>query len=67
MLVLKKDVFVDLEKVRLDILKQKTQEGLNEFQIKPSRQWTPLRLEKPLLETLLDLIEKEELRRSEIN
>lgn len=60
MIVLERDTFVDLEKIRIDILKQKTQEGLNEFHKNPSIQWTTLRLEKPLLETLLNLIEEGE-------
>lgn len=56
---MEKDVFADLEKVRLDLLKSKIQEGLDTFNENPRQQWTPIRLSKPLLETLLKLIEKE--------
>lgn len=54
-----KDSFADLEKIRLEILQEKVQSGIFEFENEPKRQWTALRLEKPLLETLLILIEKE--------
>lgn len=56
---MKKDVFADLEKVRLDILKRKLQGGIDEIKANPGQQWTQLRFEKPLLETLLNLIERE--------
>lgn len=52
-------MFADLEKVRLDILKRKIQDGINTFKENSGQQWTQIRLEKPLLETLLNLIEKE--------
>lgn len=55
---MKKDTLVDLEKVRLEILKQKTQDGIDELNRNPKQQWTPLRLEKPILDTLLSLIER---------
>jgi hypothetical protein len=55
-----KESFADLEKIRLDILKEKIQNGIDEFKSNPGQQWTELRFEKPLLETLLTLIEKEE-------
>lgn len=51
--------FTDLEKIRLKIVKEKIQNGIDEFKLNTGQQWTELRLEKPLLETLLNLIEKE--------
>lgn len=56
---MEKDSFIDLEKVRLDILKMKIQYGIDEFNSNTGQQWTQVRFEKPLLETLLTLIEKE--------
>jgi hypothetical protein len=56
---MKGDLYVDLEKVRLDILKRKIQDGIDSFNSNRGQQWTELRFEKPLLETLLRLIEKE--------
>lgn len=56
---MEKSVYSDLEEVRLNILKQKIQDGLTELNNNPGQQWTPLRCEKPLLETLLRLVEKE--------
>lgn len=53
---MKRDVFADLEKVRLDILKRKIQSGIDEINENQGQQWAQLRFEKPLLETLLDLI-----------
>ncbi|MGG0665534.1 hypothetical protein ABE042_15665 [Viridibacillus arvi] len=57
---MKKDAFVDLEKVRFEILKQKTQAGIDELNKNPRQQWASLRLERPLLDTLLRLIENED-------
>jgi hypothetical protein len=57
---LEKETFADLGKIRLEILKKKMQDGIKEFKDDPKKQWIPIRFEKPLLETLLDLIEKEE-------
>lgn len=54
-----KDSFVDLEKIRLEILQEKIKSGICQFENEPKRQWTALRFEKPLLKTLLTLIEKE--------
>jgi len=56
---MKGDVFMDLEKVRLEILQEKIQSGINEFKQNKGIQWTTLRCEKVLLETLLLLVEKE--------
>ena len=57
---MKREMFIeDLEQVRLEILNEKIQAGLNEFDKEPRTQWTPLRLEKPLLHTLLRLVEQE--------
>lgn len=56
---MERDAFADLEKVRLEILKRKVQDGINEINSNKGQQWTQLRLEKPLLMTLLNLIEKE--------
>lgn len=53
------DSFVDLEKVRLEILQKKIQSGINEFKKNPGQQWTAMRLERPLLEKLLEIVEKE--------
>ncbi|MGE7091663.1 hypothetical protein ACQKII_09470 [Lysinibacillus sp. NPDC048646] len=55
---MEKNSFADLEKVRLNILQNKIKEGLSEFEVRPSIQWTLLRLEKPLLETLLSLVKE---------
>ena len=56
---MKGDMYADLEKVRLDILKRKIQDGIDKFNSNQGTQWTELRFEKPLLDTLLRLIEKE--------
>ncbi|MGG4266078.1 hypothetical protein [Peribacillus simplex] len=53
---MEKESFVNLEKVRLEILQQKIQSGIREFKNYPARQWTELRFEETLLETLLGLI-----------
>ena len=53
-----REQFMDLEKVRHDILKRKVEEGLNEFKEFPSKQWVAIRLEKPLLEALENLLNK---------
>jgi hypothetical protein len=54
-----KEAFVDLEKIRINILKEKIQNGIDEFKLNKGQQWTQIRFEKPLLETLLTLIEKD--------
>jgi hypothetical protein len=56
---LNKDAYGDLEKIRIEILKEKIQAGIDEFNRNPAQQWTPLRIERPLLETLLRLVERE--------
>lgn len=61
-----KDSFADLEKVRLNILKDKINEGLAEFKASPTIQWTPVRLEKPLLETLSKIISENEALKIEV-
>lgn len=53
--------FVDLEKVRLNILQNKIKVGLSEFECRPNIQWTSLKLEKPLLETLLTKVDEKSL------
>lgn len=58
-MVLGNEAFADLEKIRLNILKDKIQNGIDEFKSNQGQQWTQIRFEKPLLETLLNLIEKE--------
>ena len=50
--------FADLEKIRLDVLHEKIKEGLLEFEADPRKQWTTLCLEKPLLNTLIALVEE---------
>ena len=50
--------FVDLEKIRLDLLHEKIKEGLLELTADPRKQWTALCLEKQLLNTLLTLVEQ---------
>lgn len=57
--MVKGDVFMNLEKVRLEILQEKIQTGISEFKKDTGIQWTALRFEKPLLETLLVLVENE--------
>ncbi|BAQ11467.1 hypothetical protein OXB_2997 [Bacillus sp. OxB-1] len=56
---MKGDVFADLEKARVEILKEKAQSGIREFEENYGIQWIPLRFEKPLLETLLVSIERQ--------
>lgn len=53
-----KKLFADLEKVRLDILQKKINAGFLEFENRPQIQWISLALEKPLLETLAKVIQK---------
>jgi hypothetical protein len=55
---LENDKFADLEKVRLHILERKIQLGLDTFKENTGQQWTSIRFEKPLLETLLNLIKE---------
>ena len=50
--------FADLEKIRLDVIQEKIKEGLVELEADPRKQWTTLCLEKPLLNTLLALVEE---------
>lgn len=57
---MEKETFADLDKIRLGILKKKMQDGIKVFKDDPKKQWIAIRFEKPLLETLLYLIEKEE-------
>jgi NMD protein affecting ribosome stability and mRNA decay len=56
---LEKESFADLEKVRIEVLQQKTQSGISDFENAQGRQWTALRVGKPLLETMGRLIKKE--------
>ena len=56
----KGEPFADLERVKIDILKDKIQTGLVEFKHNERKQWTELRFEKPLLDKLLSLIEQAE-------
>lgn len=54
------DTFADFEKLRLEILERKIQGGIDEIKANRGQQWTQIRFEKPLLETLLNLIEQVE-------
>jgi hypothetical protein len=56
---LKKESFSDLEKIRIDILQEKAQSGISDFKNAKGRQWTALRFEKPLLETMERITKKE--------
>lgn len=56
---MKKELFADLEGIRIKILEEKIQKGIDGFDSNSGQQWAELRLEKPLLETLLNLIKKE--------
>lgn len=56
---MRKDSFADLEKVRLSMLQEKLKNGIEEFESNQGQKWAQIRLEKPLLETLLTLVEKE--------
>lgn len=55
----KKNDFADLEKVKLEILEEKIISGIIEFEMDPRKQWAELRLEKPLLDKLLSLVQEE--------
>lgn len=59
MKLLEQSSFSDLDKVRLEILREKILNGMEELKDNPGQQWTQLRLEKPLLEFMLNLIELE--------
>jgi len=54
----KTDISFDLEKVRLEILEDKITDALKDFTKKPGIQWTTLKLEEVLLETLLELVKR---------
>lgn len=58
--------FADLSKIRLEMIKEKTEQGLEVFKKNPNVQWTNLRFEKPLLEELLNLVGEELAYREEI-
>ncbi|KYG89011.1 hypothetical protein A0U40_13370 [[Bacillus] sp. KCTC 13219] len=62
-----KTSFTDLEKIRLDILNEKIKQGLEEFNQQLSIQWTALKLEKPLLETLSKILSENESLKVEID
>lgn len=55
-----KSTFGDLEKIRIEILLEKIQVGIDELKGNPRQQWTPLKLERPLLETLARLLKEED-------
>lgn len=53
--------FADLSKIRIEMIKEKTENALEIFKSTGADiQWVGLRLEKPLLEELLRLIEQAE-------
>jgi hypothetical protein len=56
---LEKEAFADLEKIRIEILQKKVQSGISDFENAQGRQWTALRFEKPLLETMERITKKE--------
>ena len=58
--------FADLEKVRVKIIKEKIETGLKDFENRPGIQWTSLPLEKPLLESLLKIIQENESMKAEL-
>jgi hypothetical protein len=53
------ETFADLEKIRIEILKKKIQDGIKELNNDPKKQWTSIRFERPLLETIERLTNKE--------
>lgn len=55
----KRNSFADLEKVKLEILEEKIISGIIEFEMNPRQQRAALRLEKPLLDKLLSLVQEE--------
>jgi len=57
--LLNKDTFIDLEKVRLECIQEKIEEGLQKFEGNHRKQWVDVRFSKPLLEALLDIVKKE--------
>lgn len=57
---MEKESFIDLENTRLKILKEKIQKGIDILNSNPLHQWTELRFERPLLDHLLNIIEKVE-------
>lgn len=48
--------FINLEQIRLKILNEKLEKAMKEFSTDSNIQWTSLRLEKPLMETLISLV-----------
>lgn len=57
---MKKESFVDLERIRLNILKEKIQNGIDVLNSNPGHQWAELHFERPLLDALLNIIEQAE-------
>lgn len=53
-----KKLFGDLEKIRLEIIREKLTEGYSEFELDNRMCWNSIKLEKPLFETLLRLVEE---------
>ena len=51
-------LFGDLEKIRLEIIREKLTEGYSEFELDNRMYWNSIKLEKPLFETLLRLVEE---------
>nr|DAM13523.1 MAG TPA: hypothetical protein [Caudoviricetes sp.] len=55
----KEDRFVGLEELRFEYLREKISNALMEFDGKPLKEWETLKLEKPILETMLIAVEKQ--------
>lgn len=53
-----KKEFSNLKKIRLEILQEKLNEGLYQFEKNPNKQWIPLKLEKPLVKELSEIVEQ---------
>lgn len=57
--MIKKDEFADLEQMRLKHLKDEIVDALIEFDKDKKMQWISMRLEKVLVETILEALEKQ--------
>lgn len=54
-----KNSFADLEKVKLEILEEKIVSGIIEIEMNKGQQWASIKLEKPLLDKLLKLVQED--------
>jgi len=57
---MRRDMFIDLDKERVKLIKAKVQAGLLEFKENPKQQEAMLEFSRPVLEKLLQILEKEQ-------